>query len=85
MLVTISLSTQNQENDTLKQILEKYMDKPVKVSLYNSKTRTTRGGNCSWPTTAAPLIHYIADTTYPNIAFIVISMYALPNLAPLKI
>ena len=49
----LSLSTQNQENDTLKQILEKYMDKPVEVSLYNSKTRATRGENYSRSTTAA--------------------------------
>jgi hypothetical protein len=41
-LVSIDGVRLNQENDTLKQILEKYMDKPVKVSLYNSKTRTTR-------------------------------------------
>ena len=37
------LSLQNQENDLLKQILQKYIDQPVKVVVYNSKSRNTRG------------------------------------------
>eukprot|EP00731_Ephydatia_muelleri_P020166 Em0012g991a len=32
----------NQENDVLKQILQKYMDQPVKLTVYSSKTRLTR-------------------------------------------
>lgn len=35
---------QNQENDVLKQILQKYMDQPVKLTVYSSKTRLVRGG-----------------------------------------
>lgn len=32
----------NQENDLLKQILQKYIDQPVKVGVYNSKSRSIR-------------------------------------------
>ena len=34
--------TQNQENDMLKQILQKYIDQPVNMVVYNSKSRTTK-------------------------------------------
>lgn len=43
VLTHFLFSFQNQENDMLKQILQKYVDQPVKMVVYNSKSRTTRG------------------------------------------
>ena len=42
-VVVMFLSLQNQENDMLKQILQKYVDQQVKVVVFNSKSKSVRG------------------------------------------
>ncbi len=42
-LSCVCVCLQNQENDTLKQVLQKYIDQSVQLVVYSSKTRSIRG------------------------------------------
>ena len=41
----------------LKQILQKYVDQPVKMVVYNSKSRTTRGQSCERQINVVPVYY----------------------------
>ena len=42
MITFLSLLPQNQDNDTLKELLKTNIEKPVKMTVYSSKTQSVR-------------------------------------------